>query len=953
MSQERWRRVEELFHALIRLPPAERAQYLLEQCPDDTELREQVATLVRAGDTTGGGFERQVERAVAGSLLALEHLPPGHTIGRYRVLELLGRGGMGAVYLAERADDVYQQRVALKIIGRALLAESAARRFRAERQILAHLNHPHIARLLDGGTSETGIPYLVMEYVEGERIDAYCDARRLDVRARLRLFQAVCAAVQYAHQHLIVHRDIKPSNILVTAEGVPKLLDFGIAKLLDPSIVAEDEALTRVHERVLTPDHASPEQVRGEPIGTVSDVYSLGVLLYQLLTGARPYGLIGRSLAEAEQVICNIEPSKPSVMVRRLDRPRAHELARTLAGDLDNIVLMAMRKDPQRRYPTAAALAEDIQNYLDDRPVLARPDAWTYRASKFLRRNAGAVAAGVVATVLAVLLVTYHTLRVTAERDAAERERRTAAEVSQFMQEVFRVANPTESRGNTVTVREVLDAAVERFDRDLGVEPRLQATLLRTMGQVYQGLGLWQRARDLFARALEQERAIARGDSIELALILASLGTIHHNLNDLKAADEWFEQAWAMRERLGATGDAEAARLLNARAANLRSQRRFTEALELHGRAEQLARTLEDPTVLGHVLQGFGMTYMVNGDFVRAEHYARESLDLVEDAVYEGIDLYANSINTLAEALRGQYRLTEAEVLHRQLLERHLERVGEDSPLVARTWNNLSNVLRSSGRFAESEAALLQAIKLFERLFGEVSFDLATAYHNLGGVRNEAGDLQRSLEALEQSLQIKRKLAGERNPHLVSTLLQKVSVLRQLGQLEAAEALLADTRALADATLDAADRRYELVLLEQARFELLRAAYAAAEATVRAAMERFDAQNPGRLATAQLLLAEALIGRGEFAQARTLAEQALATRAAMMPSDHWMIAEAQSLLGEALGLAGETARASELLERSTAQLRKVRPVGDSILREAEARLSRHLARRDGALRSAG
>src|SRR5690606_249255 len=208
-------------------------------------------------------------------------------------------------------------------------------------------------------------------------------------------------------------------------------------------------------------------------------------------------------------------------------------------------------------------------------------------------------------------------------------------------------------------------------------------------------------------------------------------------------------------------------------------------------------------------------------------------------------------------------RLTEAEVLHRQLLERHLERVGEDSPLVARTWNNLSNVLRSSGRFAESEAALLQAIKLFERLFGEVSFDLATAYHNLGGVRNEAGDLQRSLEALEQSLQMKRKLAGERNPHLVSTLLQKVSVLRQLGHRAAAGALLAATWALADATLDAADRRYGLVLLDQARFELLRAAYAAAEATVRAAMERFDAQNPGRLATAQLLLAEALIGRGE------------------------------------------------------------------------------------------
>src|ERR1700684_2760999 len=409
----------------------------------------------------------------------------GDRIGPYRVLRTLGVGGMGEVYLAERADAEFEQQVAIKVVFGSALARGVQSRLKIERQILAQLDHPNIAHLLDGGSLPDRTAYIVMQYIDGIPIDEYCDSNRLDIAARLRLFQTVCAAVHYAHQNLIVHRDLKPSNILVTSAGVPKLLDFGIAKLLDERRASRHTlALTQADIRIMTPDHASPEQVRGQAITTSSDVYVLGVLLYKLLCGSGPFFISSVRLSELERAICEKDPLPPSQMVGGEESPEsisvaqarastARRLKRGLAGDLDNIVLMAMRKEPERRYGSAQQMAGDIQRYLDGKPVIARRDTVPYRTSKFVKRHWLAVSAAAAATfmIIAFSVTTYvQSMRIAAERDRVEQQREVAEhecaraeEVSSFLVNLFKLSDPGENRGNQVTAREILDSGAKRL----------------------------------------------------------------------------------------------------------------------------------------------------------------------------------------------------------------------------------------------------------------------------------------------------------------------------------------------------------------------------------------------------------------------------------------------------------------------------------------------------------
>ncbi len=897
MSQARWQRIQELFEQASALNAAERSAWLHERCGGDVALRDRVLGMLNGGNDGSAVFDERMDRAIAGAWAGVDDVQPGRLIGRYRVLRTLGRGGMGAVYLAERADEQFQQQVAVKLIGGMVPGGTLARRFRAERQILANLNHPNVARLLDGGAGDDGVPYLAMEYIDGTRLDHYCERHNLNVRQRLHLFQQVCAAVQYAHQHLVVHRDLKPSNILVTAEGTPKLLDFGIAKLLDAEQTGELADLTRLHERLWTPGYASPEQMRGERIGTVSDVYSLGVLLYHLLTGAQPYGLSGRNAEELMHLVATLDPPRPSAMVGKGSQA-SRTRARALAGDLDNIVLRAMHREPQRRYASAAALAEDVQRYLDDLPVHARPDAWSYRIGKFARRNAAELAATSIVLSSIAALVIFYTARLTAERDVAERERMAAASVSQFMRDVFRIANPSEARGNTVTVREVLDGAVKRIDTDLHTAPRLRSQLLVSMGQAHAGLGLWDQARQLLERAVAQERTSFGDSHLELADALASLASANHNLNRFDVELEQYREALKIRESLGRVRDAQTAALLNSLAGTLRAQQHFAEALDYHGRAEAIARELDPPQsrVLGQVLQGYAMTYLLMGEHSRAERLARDSLELVRDAVYDGYDLYANSVYALAESLRRQYKLEESGRLQRELLTLQIDRLGPDATLVARTWNNLSHVMRASGKYAQAQDALLQAIAIHAKNPRENAFDLAVSYHNLGGLQNEAGQHTQALQSLQRSLELKEQINGPRSSQLISTLLEISAAHRELHDIKRAMAAFTQAQSLARETMQPTDKRYAQVSLESARLSLARSDPAAAATAARAALARIDEQDPGRMATIQCVLAEALASTGGLAEARDLLTQALATRRRIMPQDHWLIADTERRL---------------------------------------------------------
>ncbi|MBI4544766.1 MAG: serine/threonine protein kinase, partial [Gemmatimonadetes bacterium] len=418
----RWQAVERLLDAALDLPEGERAAFLENACADDLELRHEVEQLLRCCERSGSFLEEPAAIYAAPLVASFPALAPapaeGARVGPYRLLSEAGRGGMGVVYLAERADNGFAEHVALKLVPQALATRPALRRFLQERQILATLDHPHIARLLDGGVTDEGLPYLVMEYVQGTPLEQYCDERRLSVEARLELFLQVCAAVHYAHRNLVIHRDLKPSNILVTDEGAVKLLDFGIAKLLGQEIHSQTSELTGTGMRPMTLHFASPEQVRGEAISVATDVYALGVLLYRLLSGHHPFPVSGRTAGEVERAILEEQPELLSVAVKQpgaADRPptagpaaeqlagargcASEQLRRRLEGDLDTVVLQALRKEPARRYATAEQFAADIQAHLAGRPVRARRrGAWAYRTGKLLGRRgvrvASAAAAG-------------------------------------------------------------------------------------------------------------------------------------------------------------------------------------------------------------------------------------------------------------------------------------------------------------------------------------------------------------------------------------------------------------------------------------------------------------------------------------------------------------------------------------------------------------------------------
>jgi tetratricopeptide (TPR) repeat protein len=426
MTVERWQRIEALFEQTLEAPAAERPQFL--EAIDDAELRREVESLVHAHGQAGA-FLDEPDRFISSESFEDDTLSAGQIIDRYRIIREIGRGGMGAVFLAERADDEYRKQVAVKLIKRGTDTDSVLRHFRNERQILAGFDHANIARLFDGGTTKSGLPYFVMEYVEGLPIDEYCNAHALTVVERLKLFRQVCAAVSYAHRHLVIHRDIKRSNILVTAEGVPKLLDFGIAKLLQEG---DQPLATMTGLRLMTPQSASPEQIRGQPVTTASDVYSLGVVLYELLCGRSPYQFSGHSPHEMARVIIEIEPKKPSTaIVHEGDGSKfgpnrtGFRNSKWLKGDLDNIVLMALRKEPERRYQSVEQFAEDIRRHLEERPVLARKDTMSYRAAKFARRNkAGLAVAALVLLLLVGGIVATSRQAHIAMREMARAERR-------------------------------------------------------------------------------------------------------------------------------------------------------------------------------------------------------------------------------------------------------------------------------------------------------------------------------------------------------------------------------------------------------------------------------------------------------------------------------------------------------------------------------------------------
>ncbi|HET7216574.1 MAG TPA: protein kinase, partial [Vicinamibacterales bacterium] len=536
-SSDEWARLEAVLDEVLELEGDVRLEAIARACGDDEALRAKVEAFVAADveahdflETPAAEYAAGLVRAAADEAPAEEREQPGDLVGPYRVISEIGRGGMGRVFLARRDDGQFDQRVALKLLRAGGDGVEIQQRFLRERQILARLQHPNIARLLDGGVTADGRPYFAMEYVAGEPITLYCDRRRLDVNKRLDLFIAVCDAVQYAHQNLVVHRDLKPSNTLVTADGEVKLLDFGIAKVLhEPDEGGNgDPTLTRLGSGPMTPEYAAPEQVRGDPVTTATDVYALGALAYELLTGRGPHRLTRLTAAEVERVIAEGDVDRPSAAIAR-SRPIADgrtaddvaaaratdgpRLRRQLRGDLDTIVMTALQKDPARRYASAGALVDDLRKYQGRMPIAARPDSVSYRASRFVRRHAIGVAATalVLASLVAGLIGTAWQARV------ASREALKAREISQFLASLFEVADPARTNGRDVTAKDLLDRGAARVETELADQPDVQADMLVLLGKIYRDLGEYDRAQPLLERAVALRTSVFGRDTARTA----------------------------------------------------------------------------------------------------------------------------------------------------------------------------------------------------------------------------------------------------------------------------------------------------------------------------------------------------------------------------------------------------------------------------------------------------
>jgi serine/threonine-protein kinase len=730
----------------------------------------------------------------------------GDRIGPYRILRTLGVGGMGEVFLAERADAQFEQRVAIKFVHGGAVAQGMLSRFKMERQILAQLDHPNIARLLDGGSTPDGSAYLVMEYIDGVAIDVYCDRHRLDVASRLRLFQTVCAAVHYAHQNLIVHRDLKPSNILVTENGVPKLLDFGIAKLLDERAMARHSlAVTQADIRILTPDHASPEQVRGQPITTSSDVYVLGVLLYKLLSGATPFLIPSMRLSEIERAICEKDPVPISEAVSLGESPEAlavadhrgvsaQRLKRTLFGDLDNIVAMAMRKEPERRYSSAQQLSSDVQRYLDGRPVMAHGDTFSYRTGKFVRRHwlpLGA-AAGVLALIIAFALTAYvQAVRIAAERDRAsaqreraERERVRASEVSNFLVDLFKLSDPEENRGNQVTARELLDTGAKRLREGLENQPEAKGPLLATVGAVYDSLGQYQDALPILDDALRLQEQLSDSSRVDTLL---EIGRARIGLGDLKAAEDPLQHALHLaQESYGATS-LQTGHSLWTLGVLRHEQGRFAEATELYQRSLQTLTTINAPPEdVSAVLNDLAKDYDRSQQWALAKATYERALVIDRGVLGDEHPRIALLYCNLATAVQNMGDYKQAEDLYKLAVAKTEKAFGKRHPETALVKGNYGLLLQRLGRLGEAEPLLRENVADWVSLSGADSANVGYARVSLAMLLHDKGELSAAEREFRQALSIYDKSLPLNHPNRATLLMHFARLLTDQGKPEEA-----------------------------------------------------------------------------------------------------------------------------------------------------------------------
>jgi eukaryotic-like serine/threonine-protein kinase len=873
-TPEQWHEISPyLDHALL-LSDQERAEWLSDfrvQRSDLANLLEQLLDEHRVLSQEHF-LEHQPEQPPNGISLA------GETVGAYRLISRIGEGGMGNVWLAERADGRFEKQVAVKFLNFAVASPGVAERFKREGRILGQLSHPHIAELIDAGVTPKGEPYLVLEYVEGKQIDEYCDEHMLAVDARIELLLDVLAAVAHAHANLTVHRDIKPSNVLVSSKGDVKLLDFGIAKILaEEGHPAAATQLTLEGGGALTPQFAAPEQVTGGVVTTATDVYSLGVLLYLLLTGQHPAGPGPHTPADLVKAITEADPPKPSEAIvsakvgaelsareaqRRATTPE--KLARRLRGDLDTIIAKALKKNPGKRYASVAAFGDDLRRYLAHEPIAARPDTVSYRFRKYTRRHRVGVA---VATALVLLLAgftliqTMQLRRITRERDRADR-------IAAFMASMFKVSDPSEARGNTITAREILDKASRDIGTALAKDPELQAQMMDLMGQVYMNLGLYSNAQPLLEQSIElwthakgpRSREVLQARH-NLARVVGSKG---HDADAEKLERQNLE---VYRNDLGLR-NVDAIRAMTALGVAVENEGRYRDAEAIDREALEVTRAVlgpENPDTLT-LLNSLGNALQEQARYSEAEKIHKEVLEVRRRVLGSDHPQTLISMHYLAGDYRGERKYAEAEQLDRQVLEIRTRILGPEHPYTLSSMRDLARDLSDEGQDAEAEQLNRKNLGITERVLGPDHIDTLALRINLAGNIHQQGRYSESEKMNRETIEIARRALGPEQRHTLVAMANLASDLAMEGKPAEAEPIA----------------RY---VVEGDRRSL-------------------GPDHPSTIDTMNLLL-ECLKKEQKYAEAETLVRQILeATRRVYGPNDS-MTADAGYELGGLLALEGK------------------------------------------------
>lgn len=774
-NSNNWEKLAELYDQVSVMPEKERSTFLSENCPDEG-MRKELLTLLRVDESSEKYFEEMASDLISPAYDELSDLPPETgQAGSYRILKKIGRGGMGSVYLAERSDDVYKREVAVKILRRGMDSEDILARFHRERQILAQFSHPNITHLIDGGLTEDGRPYFVMEYVEGVPITEYCDAHRLSIRDRLGLFTQVCEALQYAHQNLVIHRDLKPGNILVTNEGQVKLLDFGIAKLVDET---DEPILTRTGFRLLTPEYASPEQIRGKQVNTSSDIYQLGMVLYKLLCGELPFTFSGNSMLEAERIILGEEPEKPGRKITSFDEDQLKgicenrsttkkALVNELTGDPETIILKALSKESEMRYSSAEQLNRDILNYLKDLPISARPESRTYRWGKFVRRNKLGVALGTLSALLFFagvggILWQSNQTRIEAERALLESERATA--VKEFLTNMITAANPYISEGDVPSIFDILEQGSVMVDSELADRPVLAAEMHGVIGRTYFGLSVIDRARDHF----------------EKSLALIDEGAL---LDPITTGEIRYEYAFTL---------------------NLAN--RFEDAIDIVTETLADLRGLDEDTNLlqSQLLLVLHDSRSILADYRGAYESAAEAVDLACAGTLEQSSGCISALMYLKDA-KGHLGMHDLELPTAERAWRIADNLygGTSNPILINATRVYGSALYQNAQSAEAVELLGSMVDASKDLYGEMSFEHARSLEDLARAYSAAGKLHLALPLFEEVMDV-GKVAAPRNS---LTTVWLIRVLQTAAELHLPERAAAAESHYADNIPDAVPPR--------------------------------------------------------------------------------------------------------------------------------------------------